>query len=106
MVLPEAPARSDCSCVQADATDGVAPNATAVVDCTPSDSVQFIHCIMQIGCSACDDIIHVSAHPVTPSDGVTEATETLPSDRMRFWFTGHAVPATMSPDSNPSISSV
>ena len=60
---------------------------------------------MQLGCGAFDDIIHVSAQPVTPSEGVTDATFTLPSEIRTFWFAGHAVPATMSPDSNASTSS-
>jgi hypothetical protein len=87
-------------------TDGVAPKATAVNVWTSSRSVYSIHFNMQMGCCAFDDTIHVSAHPVTPSVGVTEATGTFPSDSNRFWFTGHAVPITMSWDSNPSISSV
>ncbi len=36
---------------------------------------------------------------------MTDATCTLPSDSSTFWFAGHAVPATMSPDSNASTSS-
>src|SRR5205085_12139551 len=60
---------------------------------------------MQIGCCACEDIIHVSAQPVTPSEGVVDATGTFPSETSRFWLTGHAVPMSMSPDSKPSISS-
>src|ERR1051325_11015651 len=61
---------------------------------------------MQTGWGAWDDIIHVAAQPVTPSDGITEETGTLPSATRTDWFTGHAVPITMSPFSNPSISSV
>src|ERR1051325_10899300 len=60
---------------------------------------------MQWGCCAWLDIIQVSAQPVTPSDGTTDATGTLLSSSMYCWFTGHAVPITMSPVSNPSTSS-
>src|ERR1044072_6834317 len=60
---------------------------------------------MQLGCGALDDIIHVSAHPVTPSDGVTEPTLTLPSEVRTVSCAGHAAPATESPDSNASTSS-
>src|SRR6266571_6804287 len=60
---------------------------------------------MQLGCGACADIIHVSAQPVIPSDGATASTGFL-SASIRLKLIGHAVPATMSPDSNPSISSV
>src|SRR3989337_2767570 len=66
-------------------------------------SVYSIHFSMQLGFWAFDDIIHVSAQPVTPSEGITDATGTFVT---YCWFTGHAVPITMSPDSNPSISSV
>jgi len=58
---------------------------------------------MQFGCGALDDIIQVSAQPVTPSTGVTLSTGTPVT---YCWFTGHAVPITMSPLSKPSISSV
>src|SRR6266508_1134934 len=58
---------------------------------------------MQLGCWAFEDIIHVSAQPVTPSEGITDSTGTFST---YCWFTGHAVPMTMSPDSKPSISSV
>src|SRR5512132_4075706 len=61
---------------------------------------------MQFGCGDEEEIIHVSAHPVTPSLGETEPTCTFPSDSTTFWFAGHAVPATMSPESNASTSSV
>ena len=61
---------------------------------------------MQFGCWAWLDIIHVSAQPVTPSDGITKSTGTLPAAAMYWRFTGHAVPITMSPRLNPSISSV
>src|SRR5438067_11797425 len=59
---------------------------------------------MQFGCLACEDIIHVSAHPVTPSFGTTAATGTLSASNT-CWFTGQAVPTTMSPDLNGPVSS-
>ena len=52
------------------------------------------------------DIIQVSAQPVTPSDGITAATGTLPAAAVYCRFTGQAVPITMSPALKPSISSV
>src|SRR5882762_949278 len=60
---------------------------------------------MQFGCWACEDIIHVSAQPVTPSDGYTDLTGTLASAAMYAWFTGHAVPMAMAPVLKPSTSS-
>src|SRR5438445_199198 len=59
---------------------------------------------MQFGCWAWVDIIHVSAQPVTPSLGITEATGTF-SAAVYCRFTGHAVPIPMSPDLKPSITS-
>jgi hypothetical protein len=60
---------------------------------------------MQFGCGACADIIHVSAHPVAPSDGMTAATGFFSLLRKLTWY-GHAVPMTMLPLENPSVSSV
>src|SRR3972149_11369708 len=62
---------------------------------------------MQFGFLEFADIIQVSAQPVTPSSGITEATGAafLPASAY-CWFTGQAVPITMSPDLKPWISSV
>src|SRR4051794_14156757 len=52
-----------------------------------------VHCIhfsMQLGCCAFDDIIQVSAHPVTPSLGTTSPTGTFPSASTTDRLSGHA----------------
>src|SRR5436190_23622009 len=51
-----------------------APYQRPTCACTCGVSVHSIHWSMQFGCAACEEIIHVSAHPVTPSDGITAAT--------------------------------
>src|ERR1700686_4891663 len=60
---------------------------------------------MQLGCWACEEIIQVSAHPVAPSEGTTEATGLFSLFRKLTWY-GQAVPITMSPLLNGSVSSV
>src|SRR6476619_5372477 len=67
-------------------------------------SVHCIHWSMQFGCAACEEIIHVSAQPVTPSDGMTAATGASAFAYVRL--TGQAVPTSMEPSTKPSISSV
>ena len=61
---------------------------------------------MQLGFGAFAEIIHVSAQPVTPSDGITAAALAASGPFVYVRFTGHAVPTTIEPSTNPSISSV
>src|SRR3989449_1873527 len=72
---------------------------------TSAFMVHCIHLYMQLGCWAWDDIIQVSAQPVTPSEGTTLSTG-FPSASSRLRLMGHAVPATSEPSEKPSISSV
>src|ERR1039458_3712096 len=46
---------------------GVSPKKSACSACTFGVETHFIHMYAQFGCFACDDSIHVSAHPVAPS---------------------------------------
>jgi len=57
---------------------------------------------MQFGCSALDEIIHVSDHPVEPSFGSTEATGTFSPSRA-FVITCQVVPTTLLPPVNAAI---
>ena len=59
---------------------------------------------MQLGFGAFEDIIHVSAHPVAPSSGMTASIGFLSACSTLTWY-GHAVPTARSPDAKPSISS-
>ena len=54
--------------------DGAAPYHTATCAWTSGRSVYSIHITCSSGAARCDDIIHVSAQPVTPSDGITAST--------------------------------
>src|SRR5436309_586435 len=81
-----------------------APYQTATSPWTSGVMVHFIHSSMQFGCGAFAEIIHVSAQPVAPSEGITESTGASASAYDRLM--GQAVPTTMLPFTNPSISSV
>src|SRR5437867_13264142 len=83
-----------------------APYQIATSLWTSGRNVHCIHFSMQLGCLAWEDIIHVSAHPVTPSLGTTSPTGTLPSASMIDRLMDQAVPATMSSFSKPSVSPV
>ena len=61
---------------------------------------------MQLGCGALAEIIHVSAQPVAPSLGITASAFAASGPFVKVRFTGHAVPTTIDPSKNPSISSV
>src|SRR5262245_9674381 len=83
---------------------GVAPYDSATWACTFAVMVYSIHFSMQFGCLAWADIIHVSAQPVTPSDGTTASTGWLSASNV-CRVTGQAVPTTTSPDENGCVSS-
>src|SRR6218665_4224351 len=58
---------------QAETVTGLEPNHSATCACTLSSSDQFIQAEAHCGCLACECIMVVSAHPVTPSLGMTDA---------------------------------
>src|SRR5689334_2172160 len=83
---------------------GVSPNEIACCACTFGVETHFIHRYAQLGCLACADSIHVSAHPVAPSDGISSRTGTFAPCSVIVWY-GHDAPMTASPFLNRSISS-
>src|SRR6478735_1915318 len=83
---------------------GVSPNEIACSAWTRGVETHFIHRYAQFGCWACEESIHVSAHPVAPSDGIMSFTGALAPWSVIVWY-GQDAPITASPFLNRSISS-
>src|SRR5919201_2311400 len=72
--------------------------------CTFGVETHLIHMTAQLGCFACDEIIHVSAHPVAPSCGIRSLTGAFAAWRVFVWY-GQDAPTIAPPFLNRSISS-
>src|SRR5437764_12545654 len=71
---------------------GASPKNCATSALTLAEMIQFIHLYMQLGCLACEEIIHVSDQPVAPSVGTKPslggliATETFLPLSAKYWY--------------------
>jgi hypothetical protein len=74
--------------------DGASPNHSATAAFAFGEMMWFIHMYMQLGCSAFEEIIQVSDHPVAPSSGRIASTGTL-SAASKLTITCHVVPRTL-----------
>src|ERR671936_3153777 len=82
---------------------GVSPYVTACWAWTFAVLMYRIHMYAQLGCGAFVASNQLSAHPVAPSLGMTDATGALATCNWLCWY-GHAAPMMASPFLNIEIS--
>src|SRR3954470_19541581 len=83
---------------QAFALEGASPNHCATSAFAFGLMMWFIHMYMQLGCLACEEIIHVSDQPVPPSLGSVVLTGVgFLSPVSRFAMNCQVVPISRSP---------